>query len=185
MKTNHLFAILAILAGLFAAFTSHSTRNHLYPTWTFEKARVEGVKVHYISPHHLADLLYQKEEVVLLDARSWQDYESYHLPTALHLEKGQKQNRDAGQGLTVLYGSGEDRELASQARELPGKVYVLKGGMRAWNDQVLFPDMLVYRVRNSDQLLDLLRRSQFFGGQALNTQVLNLNLRESRFREGC
>lgn len=185
MKTNHIFALLALLGGLFAAFTSHTERNHIYPTWKFEKSRVEGVRVHYISPHHLADLLYEKQDLSLLDARSWSEYSSYHIPTALHFDADQKLKGSQNAESTILYGSSEDQDIYTLARDLPGKVYVLKGGMEAWYSMVLFPDMLEYQVRNSDQLMQLLRRCAFFGGQAQNTQVLNLNVRESRYREGC
>jgi len=185
MKTNHIFALLALLAGLFAAFTSHTERNHIYPTWKFEKSRVEGTKVHFISPSHLADLLYEKQELVLLDARTWSEYSNYHIPTALHFDEDQKLKGRQKAGSIVLYGVEEDKDINALARDLPGKVYVLKGGMEAWYSLVLFPDMVEYKIRNSDQLLELLRRCAFFGGQAQNTQILNLNVRESRYREGC
>ena len=185
MKTNHIFAILAILAGIFAAFTSHSVKNSLYPTWKFEKAQVEGERVRYVSAMHLANLLYHKQPVFLLDAREWKAYESYHIPTALHHNVDQKAEGKRGASMVVLYGSAEDPELYKMANKLPGKVYVLKGGLEAWYSMVLFPDMVQYRVRNSDQLMFILRRCSFFGGEAQNTQLLNINVRESRYREGC
>jgi len=185
MKTNYILALIALLGGLFAAFTSHSEKNHLYPTWKFEKARIEGVGVRFISPHHLADLLYQKQELTLLDVRGWSDYQSYHIPTALHFYTEEKLEKSRTAGRIILYGSEDEEGIYELARDLPGKVYVLKGGLEAWYSLVLFPDMLEYRVRNSDQLLELVRRCGFFGGQARNTQVLNLNVRESRYREGC
>ena len=185
MKTNHIFAILALLAGIFAAFTSHSVKNNLYPTWKFEKARVEGERVRYISAMHLANLLYQKQSFTLLDARPWKDYDNYHIPTALHHDPDQKPEGGKEAGMVVLYGSAEDEELYRMANERSGRVYVLQGGMETWYSLVLFPDMVRYRVRNSDQLMFILRRCGFFGGEAQNTQLLNINVRESRFREGC
>lgn len=185
MKTNHLFAILAILAGISAAFTSHSVKNSLYPTWKFEKAHAEGEKVRYISAHHLANLLYRKQAVSLLDAREWEAYEKYHIPTALHHNEDQNTEGGRGSGIVVLYGSAEGEELYRMANERPGRVYVLKGGMEAWYSLVLFPDLVQYRVRNSDQLNYIVRRCGFFGGEAQNTQLLNINVRESHFREGC
>ena len=185
MKTNHIFALLAILAGLTAAFTSHSEKNSLYPTWKFEKAHVEGERVRYISPHHLANLLYQKQSVSILDARDWKAYEDYHIPTSLHYNAGQKTGSKKESGMVVLYGSAEDKDLYKMARSLPGRVYVLNGGMKAWHSMVLFPDLLQYQVRNSDQLMYIMRRAGFFGGEPQNTQLLNINVRESRYREGC
>jgi rhodanese-related sulfurtransferase len=185
MKINHFFAILAIIAGITAAFTSHSVKNSLYPTWKFEKERVEGKMVRHISAHHLANLLYHKEELSLLDARDWKDYENYHIPTALHCNMDPMLERENSSAVVVLYGSAEEVDIYKMARELPGRVYVLKGGLEAWSSLVLFPDPLQYKIRNTDQLKYIVRRSTFFGGEAQNTQLLNLNVRESRYREGC
>jgi len=185
MKTNHIFALLAILAGTSAAFTSHSVKNNLYPTWKFEKAQVEGERVRYISVHHLANLLYQKQPLTLLDIRNWKAYEDYHIPTALHHNVDQKTGSAKESGMVVLYGSAEDEDLYRMANGMSGRVYVLNGGMEAWNSMVLFPDFLQYSIRNSDQLMYIMRRAGFFGGEPQNTQLLNINVRESRYREGC
>ncbi len=85
----------------------------------------------------------------------------------------------------ILYGQEENDELYKLAQELPGRVYVLKGGMEAWYSLVLFPDFTIFHVRNSDQLDLIFRRSGFFGGKPQNTQLLNLDVRENRYREGC
>jgi len=185
MKTNHFLAILAIVAGVSAAFTHYSEKNQLYPTRKFEKARVNGERVQLITAHHLANLLYEKEPVTLLDARDKKAFEEYHIPTARPYDAGQEVNSDQDAGMVVLYGSAEEENLYTLANDLEGKVYVLKGGMEAWYSLVLFPDMVEYRVRNTDQLRYIVRRTNFFGGQAQNTQLLNLNVRESRYREGC
>ncbi len=185
MRTNHIFALLAILAGIFAAFTSHSVKNNLYPTWKFEKTDVEGERVQYISAHHLANILYLKQPVSLFDARNRQAYEKYHIPTALHQNPGKKPEGGRAAGIVVLYGSAEDQELYSLANSLTGRVYVLKGGMETWYSLVLFPDLIQYRVRNSDQLIHIIHRAGFFGGEPQNIQLLNINERENRYREGC
>lgn len=185
MKINHLLAILAIIAGITAAFTSHTVKNSLYPTWKFEKERVEGKMVRHISAHHLANLLFHKQEVSLLDARDWKDYEDYHIPTALHCNEDPMLETEKSPGVVVLYGSAEDENLYTMARAMPGRVYVLKGGLESWYSMVLFPDPVQYKIRNTDQLKYIVRRSGFFGGEAQNTQLLNLNVRETRYREGC
>jgi len=185
MKTNHLLAILAVVAGISAAFTSYSVKNSLYPTKKFEHARVDGEKLSFISPHHLADLLYRKQPLVLLDTREGEAYDDYHIPTALHYTVKQKMEGEKERGMVVLYGAGENEEVYSLANDLPGRVFVLKGGMEAWYSLVLFPDLVQYRVRNSEQLRYIVRRAGFFGGEAQNTQLLNIQVRESRYREGC
>jgi rhodanese-related sulfurtransferase len=185
MKINYFLAILAVVAGVSAAFTHQSERNQLYPTRKFESARINGERVHFITAHHLADLLYEKEPVTILDAREKKAYEAYHIPTARPYDAGLAVSGDQDAGLVVFYGMAGEENIYTLANEVSGKVYVLKGGLEAWYSLVLFPDMLEHKIRNADQLRYIVRRAGFFGGQAQNTQLLNLNVRESRFREGC
>ena len=186
MKTNHILAIMAIVGGLTAAFTNHSERTSLYPDWKFSKDRIDGTKVSFISASHLANMLYSKDQnIIIFDAREWKDYELYHIPQALLYDAGMASKAGSRSGTTVLYGDAEDQGLYDLTHELPGKVYVLKGGMEAWYSLVLFPDFMSFSVRNGDQLDHILRRSGFFGGVPQNTQLLNIELRESRYREGC
>lgn len=186
MRINHILAILAILAGMTAAFTNHAKKNELYPDWKFQKELVEGKKVRFISAHYLADLIYSKEEnLIVFDARDWKAYEKYHIPLALPYDAGMGSKVKIKSGTIVLYGEDEDQNLNKLARDLPGRVLVMKGGMEAWNSLVLFPDFMKFHVRNNDQLDHILRRSRFFGGTPQNTQLLNIEVRESRYREGC
>jgi rhodanese-related sulfurtransferase len=185
MKTNHMLAMLALLGGLAAAFTSFSAKNDLYPTWKYESGRVKGGKVDYISASHLADLLYRKDrDLFLLDLRSAKEYQSYHIPTARPSGEGTL-DRDQKKTTYVVYGLDPELDNREQLDTLAGKVYVLKGGMEAWFSQVLFPDFSEYKVRNRDQLEHILRRSKFFGGSPANTQLLNIEQRQSSYREGC
>jgi len=186
MKTNHILAILAIVGGITAAFTNHSKKNQLYPDWKYQKEQVEGKRLAFISAHHLADLIYSKEEkLILFDARKWKAHEQYHIPNSLLYDPGMGPKAGIKSGIIVVYGKEEENGLYELARELPGKVYVLKGGMDAWFSMVLFPDFMKFHVRNSDQLEYILRRSRFFGGEPQNTQLLNLEVKENRYREGC
>jgi rhodanese-related sulfurtransferase len=186
MKSNHILAILAIAGGLTAAFTRHAVHNDLYPDWTFRTERLGGEKLSYISASHLANLLYSKDQdIIIFDVRKWEAYEGYHIPQALLYDAGMGPKAGIGTGIIIVYDLEEGKGQKDILEELPGRVYVLKGGMEAWYSQVLFPDFLNYRVRNKDQLEHILRRSRFFGGEPQNTQVLNILVRESRYREGC
>lgn len=186
MKTNHLLALLAIVGGVAAAFTKYSERNHMYPDWKYEKERIEGNSIRYISPQQLADLIYSKEpNLLIFDAREMEAYEKYHIPHSMQYKEGMFSEAGIGAGPVVFVGENGNTYLYELAGELPGRVYLLKGGMEAWNSIVLFPDFVKYHVRNNDQLEHIIRRSGFFGGKPQNTQLLNINVRESRYREGC
>lgn len=186
MKTNYILALLAIVGGLFAAFTDHSDRNGLYPSWKYEKDRLDGKKIHYISATHLAELLYTKEEgIEILDVRDEDKFEAYHLPLARSVAEAETAFDRDGKGPVIIYGSAADRQPEEMAASLKGEVYVLKGGIEEWYSLVLFPDFTEYRVRNSEKLEQVLQRSRYFGGSPRNTQLLNITVRETRYREGC
>jgi rhodanese-related sulfurtransferase len=185
MKTNQILALIAIAAGLLAAFTSHSVKNNLYPTWKFDSERVEGKKVDYISANHLADLLYLKEQgIVVLDVRSESEFNAYHIPSAIMYGKGDLE-ADQEKSTFIVYGLESDAEVKELKSKLPGKVYVLEGGMESWNTLVLFPDFNHFRIRNSDALEQIIRKCRYFGGTPGNTQFLNIDIRQTRYREGC
>ena len=186
MRTNHILAILAIAGGMTAAFTQHAEHNSLYPDWTFRKERVDGEKIRYISASHTANLLYRKDQnIIIFDARQWDAYERYHIPQALLYDSGMGSKSRIKSGIIIVYGTEESESSQKLISKLPGRVYVLQGGMEAWYSEVLFPDFDHNRIRNRDQLDHILRRSRFFGGEPQNTQVLNIQVRESRYREGC
>ena len=186
MKVNRILAILAIIAGITAAFTRHADHNDLYPDWTIRAERVKGEKIRYISASHLANLVYQKDQNILIyDLRPWEAYSSYHIPQALLYDKGMGTKAGESPGIIIVYDTEQGERLEQLSADLPGKVYVLKGGIEAWYSQVLFPDFLQYHVRNRDHLDHILRRSRFFGGEPQNTQMLNIEARENRYREGC
>jgi rhodanese-related sulfurtransferase len=186
MKINYILALLAIAGGVSAAFTNHASRNDLYPTWKFEKDRVEGRKVNYISAVHLADLLYEKRtDITLLDARNRLDYESYHIPQARHYDRDEEIPEESLSGMVIVYGAQENDYSGSWIKELPSDAYLLKGGIDQWNELVLFPDFITLKVRNGESAERIITRSRYFGGTPQNTQLLNIKVRESRYREGC
>jgi rhodanese-related sulfurtransferase len=185
MKTNYILALLAVIGGVTAAFTSFSERNELYPTWKYESERVKGARINYISAPQLADRLYAKDpEIVLLDIRSEEDYLSYHLPTALPLIKTAMEGEEKTRSY-VVYGQDEHAEIPKFMEEWSGQVYLLKGGLETWYSLVLFPDFAQHKVRNREALEHIIRRSRYFGGSPRNAQELHIEQRQSTYREGC
>ncbi len=186
MRINYILASLALIGGISAAFTNHSVRNNHYPTWKYQKERIAGRKVEHISAMQLADLIYKKDQgFTMLDAREEEAYGKYHIPSALHYEDYGVNPDQVPTGTIIVYGSAEYDPLYDFLDEIPGKVLVLKGGIEEWFSVVLFPDFLEYQVRNQNKLEQIILRSRYFGGSPKNTQILNISVRESRYREGC
>jgi hypothetical protein len=194
-RTQTIFAILAIAFGFTAAFTDHADKNRMFPDWRIEKQRMPTGKVHFISASHLADLLYQKKQGIrILDVRIEEAYEKYHIPSAKPYRDTDQESTESRtghteqankNGMTVLYGNQGDPEVYRIAGTMNGKVYIVAGGIEAWYELVLFPDFQEFQVRNSTRARAIITRSHFFGGVPRNSQLLNITLRETSFREGC
>lgn len=190
-----ILALLALLFGITAAFTDHQSRNRLYPDWKFQNKRTKAGKVSFISASHLADLLQQRSQGIrILDVRDEKAFSAYHIPSGISYRNNApdstilwsgKKEIPGREGITILYGTRDDPEVYRIVGTLDGHVYVVKDGIDGWYDLVLFPDFLKYKVRNSEHARAILRRSYFFGGTPGNSQLLNIAVRETRFREGC
>jgi rhodanese-related sulfurtransferase len=186
MRINIIFAIAAFILGLSAVFTDFTGKNSLYPTWKFNKERIDKKKVDLISANHLADLIYNKEKAVLVvDVRSSEEYGKYHIPDAVLFNESTINTDLPDAKKIILVGKADLLVQAKIYKTLPGSVYILDGGIPAWYDMVLFPDFEKLQVRNKQVLDHILARSKYFGGKPVNTETLNLNIRTIRFREGC
>jgi len=186
VKTNFILTLAALVLGISAAFTNFEAKNNFYPDWKFQKDRIEGSRVKYVSPGHLAGLLRQKKEgIVIMDIRDGQDYFTYHIPGAERFDPLKMSDaRQAGK-MVILYGASQD-SYGEVLQEISGKgVFLLKGGLEDWYSIVLFPDFSMLKVRNRDVLERILSTSSYFGGKPQSMGSLNLETRSSRFREGC
>ena len=185
MKINYLLAALAVLAGLSAAFTSHTEKTGLYPTWKFDKQQLESEKIHLISATHLADLLYTKHKaIVLVDFRSDTAFREYHILSAIPPAQLGHLAYDKSD-MIVCYGTDHYSIVSRIPDGFHGDLFVLSGGIQQWYEQVLFPDFEKYQVRNKNQLEEIISKSRYFGGSPQNLLELNIDQRTSQFREGC
>ncbi len=96
---------------------------------------------YYITPDELAHMIIDKEPgFVVVDIRSKEDYNKYHIPGSLHIPLDQLLNNDELQdlasGATIILAS-NGNTLASQAWLLLKEngfqdVYILQGGLNYW-----------------------------------------------------
>ena len=185
MKINYLLASIAVVAGLSAAFTNHAEKTGLYPTWKFEKQHVGNEKAHLISATHLADLIYSKENgIVLVDFRSDSAFQEYHIPSAIQYVQLQHYSSESID-MIVCYGTDKTFISSMLQDEIIGDLYTLEGGIQKWYELVLFPDFEKFQVRNQKQLEEIINKSRYFGGAPRNLLELNIEQRSSNFREGC
>jgi rhodanese-related sulfurtransferase len=107
--------------------------------------------------------------LTLVDLRSQSAFESYHIPGAVRLRAANLgPARLPAETIVVLYDEAEEASprvwLLLRAQGYP-KVYVLAGGLAAWNDEVLHPPLPPgMGGEDEDEFVGRMERSRFFGG---------------------
>ncbi|MEZ5069625.1 MAG: hypothetical protein R2751_01315 [Bacteroidales bacterium] len=192
MKTKITLALVAILLGASAAFTDYGKHNGSYPEWKTRSERADGSRQKVVSAPFLARMLFDREPgLVLLDLRSEKAFASYHIPGSWQPADVRESGLVEGADLLVLIGDStlNQRKLAGEMSVIPdgfdGRILVLEDGMTAWTDEVLFPDMLQWKVRSGQRLNEIHVLSHYFGGSPRNSQWMQVRQADSPFREGC
>ncbi len=166
---NRLLAGAAFALGVVALF-GRPTPGHTVRLDTQELATIVADKVDHVSAVELADWIIQnKSDYRLVDVRTPDEFAAYHIPTAENVPITQLP--DFGLGRTekiVLYSEGGIHSAQAwmllRAEKYAG-VYILFGGLDAWNDEVLHP---VAPVAATPQQTAAFERAaqvaRFFGG---------------------
>lgn len=125
-----------------------------------------------IEPVMLADWIIQgKADFDLVDLRTSERYSEYSIPESENIPLAQLPKSDLLRNQKIILIS-DDEVAASQgwfilkADDFKG-VYILKGGINAWKDRVLFPkcslNASVDEIANFKKMEEI---SKYFGGQA-------------------
>lgn len=129
-----------VLLGIILAFAPVDTANHNMPS---NQALLDEMRQqdYFISAEELAHLIIDKDPgFQLIDLRSKEDYEKYHIPSNMHIPfetldaQNAKDNLDE-EKMIILASNGNTR--ASQAwillRQMGyEEIYILAGGMNNW-----------------------------------------------------
>jgi rhodanese-related sulfurtransferase len=163
-------ALAAVLLGAVALFASPYPGSRV----TFDAkalALVIGTEADHVEAPELAAWIIQgRADYRLIDLRSEAEFANYHIPTAQSIPMNVLTDAGLGrQEKLVLYSEGGIH--SAQAWMLLraqgyASVYMLKGGLDEWTDQVLFP-AVADSPTPADRARDERRRSisAFFGGQ--------------------
>lgn len=167
---NQRLAAIALTLGLLAVFAGDPYQGRTATIDTKELGIIVEREVDHVSAAQLADWIIQgQSDYRLIDLRSEKEFSTYAIPGAEHVPVSQL--IDAGlmkNEKIVLYSDGGIHAaqawflLRSQGYQ---GVYMLRGGLEAWNDEVLFPTL----ADNADAAarIDFARSaevSKFFGG---------------------
>ncbi|MEO5625256.1 MAG: rhodanese-like domain-containing protein [Dokdonella sp.] len=125
-----------------------------------------------------------KERLLVLDTRPADAFDAEHLPGARRQVMSSAEN--VGDTVVLYADRDVDSQVAEAMRVQTGtRTLRLRGGMRAWNDEVLFP---VVRddasAQQRQQFEDRAALSRYFGGTPRRLEP-GASAGKSRSRRGC
>jgi rhodanese-related sulfurtransferase len=167
---NQRLALAAVALGAVALFAAPYPGSKVSLD-AKELALVVGTEADHVeAPELAAWIIESRADYRLLDLRTEAEFAQYHIPTAVNMPISVLTDAGLGrQEKIVLYSEGGIHSaqawmlLRAQGYR---SVYMLKGGLEEWKDQVLFPavaDNPTATERARDERLRSI--SAFFGGQ--------------------
>lgn len=162
--------LIALMLGFIALFGA-SPYDHVYTSVnTKEIAFAAQSRTAKINPTELADWIIKGlADYKLVDVRSEKEFNEYHIPEAQNYGLVELQNSPLVKTEKILLYSENEMESAQAWFLLRSKgykaVYILSGGLDAWKNQVLFPNIAASEnpeeTMKSEKIKEI---SKFFGG---------------------
>lgn len=168
-STNRVLAITALGLGVLA-LAGNPYRGHSVRVDAQELATIVGTEADHVTPGELADwILRGVTDYRLIDLRSPAAYAQYHIPTAENAPMAELPDYPLARNeKIVLYSDGGIHSAQAwfllKAQRYPG-AYILKGGLEAWNDEVLYPALPSHpSPQEAARFERAIQVSRFFGG---------------------
>lgn len=124
----------------------------------------------YISVLDLAEKIKRREDIQLIDLRSPQEYDEFHLPTARNLSEKDLVQYKMPESNTVVFYSSDDKQTSHLWSILDDQrkkqSYILYGGVHDWYSRLLYPKVPL-NITPKDSLLTkkIISLSKFYGGR--------------------
>ena len=180
MNGKNIFAVVLLLVlGVFIAFTSvkQNSSNEISPDELHQKIIQ---KTRYFMPEEIAHMIISEDpSIQLIDVRDEKHFSKFTLKGAFNIPLKELLKEDNLAYLdqdvykTILFSNGStDADVAWLLATRQGyeNIYVMKGGLNAWIEQILQPEEhSVIWDRIDDQMYQYRKgASQFFGGKSDN-----------------
>jgi len=170
LTLNERLAVAAVALGALALFAAPYPGSRVTLD-ARELALVVGTEVDHVeAPELAAWIIESRADYQLVDLRTETEYADYHIPTALNIPLSVLTDAGLGrQEKIVLYSEGgiHSAQAWMLLKAMGHKsVYMLKGGLDEWKDQVVFP-VVADNPTPADRARDerLRSMSAFFGGE--------------------
>lgn len=144
LPLNGKLGLVIGVLGLVAAFAGDPYAGYSVNVDTKELGMIVQKEVDHVTPAELADWIIQgKSDYRLIDLRSAAEFSQYHIPTAENAPLAQLSGYGLGRNeKVILYSDGGIHSAQGwfllKAEGYKG-VYILRGGLDGWKDQVIYP----------------------------------------------
>ncbi len=182
-------AALALLLGAAAIVVGDPAGLRPISFSPVPESTIAGTEVRLLDPLSLGEwIMAKRSDILLLDLRPEAEFDAYHIPFAKNVPPHRLAGIEPDRGQMLVAYLGDD----TYSQELPGKlqllgfakVYMLRGGLQAWAERVLFPDLTRADEDSRDLVEQVAKMSHYFGGKPRLDRGRGKT--PSRFlREGC
>jgi len=165
--------ILAIILGIIAIFADNPYDKSTTRINVKELATISIRENNSIDANELADWIIKgKYDFRLVDLRSNAEYEKYNIPGSENIPIRDLINSDLMRNEKIILYSDKET-VAAQGWFLLNadhfkSAYILNGGLKCWEDRVLFPKLPANPTKEQLALFEKKKEvSKFFGGQPI------------------
>ncbi|GAB4290719.1 MAG: hypothetical protein Kow0098_09530 [Ignavibacteriaceae bacterium] len=168
LNLNKKLALIAIFLGLISLFGSSPYDSSLV-TVDIKELSMESVKnSDLIVSAELADKIIKGEiDYRLIDLQDEKSFSDYHIPGAVNVKLPDLHSPEFLRNEKIILCSDDDLKSAQAWFILKARgykaVYILKGGLKAWKDEILFPEINSEKIKTSEGK-KLVEISKYFGG---------------------
>ena len=172
LSTPKKLALLALLLGITALFAGSPYMGSKVKVNTKELALSTVKNSDKVKPLELADWIIKgKADYTLVDVRIEDQYSQYFIPSAINIPLPELPESDLLRNQKIILYSDDDVNSAQAWFILKSKkfngVYLLDGGLKNWQEEVLFPKLAVNASKEEIAQFEKIKAmSEYFGGQA-------------------
>ncbi len=170
LTLNKKLALMVLALGFVALFAGSPYKGRELKVDASEMAMIVQKEVDHVASEELAGWIVQgKADYRLLDLRTDEDFGEYHIPTAENVALTSLKEAQLGRNeKIVLYSDGGIHSAQAwfllKAEGYKG-VYILRGGLEEWKDNILFPRLATNASPAEVAAFDKTKlMSKFFGG---------------------
>lgn len=139
---------------------------------------IESENDHFTVQELADSMIHKKQKLRLIDLRSPKEFSDYHIPNSENiLIKDLLDTKFSKDETIILYSEGgiHAAQVWILLKEKNLDVYSLKGGLDAWKNEILFPEIPEFPNPEDKQIVSKIKRvSLFFGGKPVLSRNISI-----------